>query len=132
MLFQSLQLPAKSEWSSDVQCCTVAWTVLGLNPHQCLWTHGLQVCGSKRLSCHADLCTVSRCHTRGKSEDHTGEKACKGSTLVLNPRADVTRRPKQGYQWSYKKDFKNLKNRKDSNFQMSLVPLSYTPVWTHH
>ena len=31
---------------------------------------------------------------------HTSE----GSTLALNPRADVTRSPKQGYQWPHKKD----------------------------
>ena len=36
---------------------------------------------SKRLGCHADLYTVSRCHTRGESENHTGKKARKGSTL---------------------------------------------------
>ena len=29
--------------------------------------------------------TVSRCYTRGESEDHTSEKACKGYTLALNP-----------------------------------------------
>ena len=58
----------------------VAWTVMGLSPslnlHQCSQTHW-QVHGSKRLSCHADLYTVSRCCTRGESEDHTGEKACR-------------------------------------------------------
>ena len=72
--------------------------VMGLNPQQCWWTHDLQVCGSKRLDCHADLYIVSRCCTRSESEDHTGEKACKGSTLALKPRADVTISPKQGYQ----------------------------------
>ena len=40
---------------------------------------------------------------RGESEDHTGEK-CKRSTLALKPRADVTRSPKQGHQWSHEKD----------------------------
>ena len=58
----------------------------------------------KRLSCHADLYTVSRCHTRGESEDHTGKKVWKGSTLALKLRADITRSPKQGYQWPYEKD----------------------------
>ena len=43
------------------------------------------------------LYIVSRCRTRGESEDHTSEKARKGSTLALKPRADVTRSPKQGY-----------------------------------
>ena len=38
----------------------------------------VQVRGLKRLGCHADLYTVSRCHTRGESEDHTSEEARKG------------------------------------------------------
>ena len=46
-----------------------------------------------------DPYTVSRCHTRGESEDHTREKTRKRSTLALKCRADVTRSPKQGYQW---------------------------------
>ena len=37
-----------------------------------LWTHDLQVRGSKRFGCHTDLWTVNRCCTRGESEDHTG------------------------------------------------------------
>ena len=37
-------------------------------------------------------CTQMRKHTSG------------GSTLALKPRADVTRNPKQEYQWSHKKD----------------------------
>ena len=35
--------------------------------HQCWWIC-FQVCGSKRLGCHTDY-TVSRCRTRGKSEE---------------------------------------------------------------
>ena len=45
----------------------------------------------KRLGCHVDLYTVSRCHPRGESEDQTSEKAYKLSTLALKPRADITR-----------------------------------------
>ena len=30
--------------------------------------------------------------------------ASEGSTIILNPRADATRSPKHGYQWSHKKD----------------------------
>ena len=42
---------------------------------------------------------VSRCHTRGESEDHIGEKTGKqGSPLASKSSADVTRSPKQGYQ----------------------------------
>ena len=48
----------------------------------------------KKVRFHADLYTVSRCHTRGESEDHTSEKACRGSTLALKPSADITRSPK--------------------------------------
>ena len=34
------------------------------------------------------LQTVGRYYTRCESEDHTGEKACKGLTLALKPRKD--------------------------------------------
>ena len=48
--------------------------------------------------------TVSRCRSRGESEVHPSEKARKRPTLALKPRADITRSPKQGYQWPHKKD----------------------------
>ena len=82
------------------------FTALCLLLHQCLWTC-LQVLGFKKLICHAACYTVSRCCTRGESEDHTREKACKGSTLALKPRVDVTRSPKQGSQWLQEKDSSN-------------------------
>ena len=69
-----------SKVAECLQSCAVARTVMGLNPHQCLWIYDPQVCISRRLSCHADLYTVSRCHTKCESEDHTGEKACKQGT----------------------------------------------------
>ena len=56
------------------------------------------------IGCHAGYQNVSRCRTRGESEDHTSEKTHKGSTLHLKPKADVTRSPRQGYQWPHKKD----------------------------
>ena len=37
------------------------------------------------------ISTVSRCHTTGESEDHTVEKASKGSTVPLKNRSNVTR-----------------------------------------
>ena len=40
------------------------------------------------------------------------EKARKESSLALKPRTDVTRSPKQGYQWPYVKDFMSSKNFK--------------------
>ena len=59
---------------AELYCAVpAAQTFMGSSPKSPM----LQVCGSKRLSCHADLYTVSRCHTRGESEDHTREKARK-------------------------------------------------------
>ena len=94
-----------AEWYTVPFLLRAAQTVVGLSPnlHQYLQTD-LQVHGSERLSCHTDLYTISRCHTRGESEDHTSEKACKESTLALKPRADITRSPKQGYQWPHEKN----------------------------
>ena len=87
-----------------------------LNLHQCLWTH-LQGYGSKRLSCHADLYTVSR---RGESEEYAGEKAPKkGSTLSLKPRAGITTSPKTGVSVADEKDLcpiKTLKNFREIEF----------------
>ena len=51
---------------------------------------------------------VSRCRTSGKIWGiqcaEVTKHAMRESTLALKPRADVTRSPKQGYQWSHKKD----------------------------
>ena len=111
------------EWLNGLQHCAVACMVMGSNPHQFLGTHDLQVHGSERLGCHAELYTVSRCHTTGKSEDHTGEKAHKGSTLALKLTADVTGSPKQGYQRPHKKDLCFPKNFKQLD-RKSLVHLT--------
>ena len=46
---------------------------------------------------------------------HTSE----GSSLALKPGADVTRSPKEGYQWPHKKDScppKNFKKKHNHNF----------------
>ena len=45
------------------------------------------------------------------------------STLALKPRADVTRSPKQGYQWPNKKDMcppKNFKKKKEKKKESNL------------
>ena len=86
------------------------------HPDQCLWTH-LQICGSKRLCYHSDLCTVSRCHTRGESEDHLSEKACKRDPSWLwNPgqtSLEVQNRSISGStKWTYVLP-KNKKTSKD-------------------
>ena len=87
-------------WISEPCLINLFWSIL-LQYH--FWTRQ-QIRGSKRLSCHADIYTVSRCRTRGESEDHWSKKTRKGSTLALKPRADVTRSPKQGYQWHHEKN----------------------------
>ena len=74
--------------------------------HQCLagmW--------KRWLSCHAGHQEFGRCHTRGKSQG-TCNLTCMPPlssnkavpTLALKPRGDITRSPKQGYQWPHKKD----------------------------
>ena len=71
----------------------------------------VQVRGSKKVSCHAGTQEVSRCFTRGESEECITHKW--GSTQVryrihygfVKPRADITRSPKLGYQWPHKKDW---------------------------
>ena len=89
----------------------------GFESHQCLagmW--------KRQLSCHASHQEVSRCHTRGESQG-TCNITCTPPlslnkaepTLALKPRGDVTRSPKQGYQWPHRKDScppKNLKKKK--------------------
>ena len=95
-----------AEWLTARCLLCAVWTVWvqALSLHQCWWTHP-QVCGLKRLSCHTDLYTVSMYHhTRGESEDHTSEKACKGSTLASKSMTDVTKSPKQGSQWPHEMD----------------------------
>ena len=65
----------------------------------------------RRLGCHASRKEVSRCRTRGESQGMCNvtqtpplslNKA--EPTLALKPRGDITRSPKQGYQWPHKKD----------------------------
>ena len=53
----------------------------------------------KKLSCNADHQEVSNCRTRGEFEDAT-----MGSNLALKTRTDVTRNPKQRYQWIQKRN----------------------------
>ena len=91
---------AEPEWPSGLQHRACGTDGSGFEPpnlHQCSQIH-LQVCGSKRLSYHADLYTVSRCCTRGESEESVvcrqGSTQARESTLALKPRADVTRSPK--------------------------------------
>ena len=85
-----------AEWFTAPCLLCAAWIVVGLSPnlHQCLQTH-LQVCGSKRLGCHADLCTVNRCCTRGESQELIAHR--QQSMQVRDP-------PWLWYQWPHEKD----------------------------
>ena len=45
---------------------------------------------------------IGRCCTRAEPEDSApARKRVSDSALALKPRADVTRSPKQGYQWPH-------------------------------
>ena len=60
-------------------------------------------------SCHAGCQEVGRCCTRGESREHISHMPpskvkIRLPTLVLKPRENITRSPKQGYQWPHKKD----------------------------
>ena len=110
---------AELEWPSGLQrhaCCVRhGWSwVRAPNLHQCLWTC-LQVCRSKWLGYHADLYTVSRCHTEVNLRITQARKHKKGSILALKPRVDVNEGLKQRYQWPHEKDLcpqKKQKNQK--------------------
>ena len=96
-------------WARVIEYSPVlaTWTIMGSSPKT-----STNACGHAMLGYHAHLCTVSRCCTRGESEDHTGEKAHRGSVLALKPRADITSIPKEGYQWPNEKDLCPLKIKK--------------------
>ena len=49
---------------------------------------------------------VSRCRTKGESEDHTVEKACKqGIHPGIETQGQHHQESKIGYQWPHKKNF---------------------------
>ena len=50
-----------------------------------------------------------------------GNTQARESTLALKPRADITRSPKQGYQWPYEKDMCPTKILKKTKRIMSLI-----------
>ena len=62
----------------------------------------------KVTGCHAGHQEVGRCHTRAESKGIYHECHClvriRLITLALKPRGDVTRSPKQWYQWPHKTD----------------------------
>ena len=125
---------AETEWPSGLQChaCFVwhGWLwVWAPNLLQCLQTY-LHEHGLKSLGYHADPYTVSRCHTRGESEDHRGKKAHKGSTLALKPRVDITRSPKQGYQWPHEENLCSPKIIKNFHWPYVYTTFSkYLGIW---
>ena len=47
------------------------------------------------------------------------------STLALKPKADITRSPKQGYQWPHKKDMCPLKKNKNKKIKNNVQERSF-------
>ena len=89
------------------------WKQLNQKPE---WLSGIQCCARR----------IGGRHTTGESEDHTSEKTCKKrSTLALKLRTDLTRSPKQGYQWPHEKDLCPPKIKK----KMKKKPGSMTWNW---
>ena len=89
------------------------------------------------LGCHAGRQEVGRCHTRGESQGMCNvthmpllslNKA--EPTLALKPRGDVTRSPKQGYQWPHKKDScpPKIKNKQLENACRQIANSGYFPL----
>ena len=80
------------------------------------WPHKFQVSAQhvgNAMGRHAGRQKGGRCRTRCESEDSLQERKCASdSTLVLKPKADVTRSPKHGYQWPHKKDMCPTKIKK--------------------
>ena len=70
----------------------------GLEPHQCLYAVSMSI-----KIAQPPCWLVSRCHTTGESEESVAGRQqsmqVRKSTLDLKPRAEVSRSPKQGYQW---------------------------------
>ena len=62
--------------------------------------HDLQVHGSKKPGYHAVIQSAGVTSEGNLRVTQATKHANKGSILVLKPRADVTRSPKQAYQWS--------------------------------
>ena len=88
----------------DLTLLKVFLEVRAPNLHQCLWT-SLQYVDQKGLA--AILTSIQSAGVAPEVNlritqvrKHTSDR----STLVLKPRADVTRSQKQGYQWPHKKD----------------------------
>ena len=90
----------------DLTLWEAAWIAPGFESHQCLagmW--------KRWLGYHDGHQGVGRCRTRSESQGtcnvtHTPLLSVNKAepTLALKPRGDVTRNPKQGYQWPHKKD----------------------------
>ena len=95
---------------------TVVGLIPSLNLHQCLWTI-LQVLKKAWLLCWP-LYSQQVSHHKWIWGPHKWESMQKGSTLALKPRADITRSPKQGYQWPHEKDLCPPKNKNKRMLQV--------------
>ena len=75
---------------------------------RCMWEEPGQPCHIHDYTVYTHIGGKGRCRTRGESEESVvhrrGSTQARESTLALKLRADVTRSPKQGYQWPHEKD----------------------------
>ena len=88
------------------------------------------------LSCHAGRQEVGRCHTRGESQGMCNITHMPGlstnkaePTLALKPRGDITRSPKQGYQWPPKKgrmSSKKILKKKKNKIKLFTIAIDYS------
>ena len=91
-------------WRLGPPNCTVHWWFKSW----CMWEEPCQPCHIHTYTVYTSIGGKGRCHTRGESEESVvhrqGSTHVRESTLALKRRADITRSPKQGYQWPHKKD----------------------------
>ena len=121
----------QTEWLTVPCLLRVAQTVVGLSPKPPpmladmsagMWMEKAQ------LPCWP-LYSQQVLHQRWISGIHcmqVTKHASDGSTLALKPRGDVTRSPKQGYQWPHEKDLCPPKIKKKSADRLSVVLSSCT------
>ena len=123
------QCSAEMEWQSGIQrhaCCVWhGWSCVRTpNLHQCLQT-SLQVCGSKKFGCHADLFTVSRCHTRGESQEFIAHRwqsmQVRDPSWLWNPGETLPKVQNRGISGPTKRAYvlQNLKKRRKSSFKVT-------------
>ena len=118
-----------AEWFTVPCLLHVAQTVMGWNPEPppMLADMSEGARGSKGLAAmltsmqSAGVAPEVNLRNSAQAKKHASEK----STLALKPRADVTRNPKQGYQWPPRKKLMSSKNKIKKRLQRIRVYVEY-------